>query len=413
MTEVRPLTWDDFEAFFSAMGGPFAFSLPPEGAKRERFREEIRGYSSSSFERGHVAEEGGRIVGTLGVFDLDLTVPGGAMACAGTTGVTVSATHRRRGVLRAMMTAHLEEAIEHGDPVAALWASESSIYGRFGFGVASWELNLSVDRSHAGFRSDVPMPEPTRFVDLEETADLVPKAYEHIRRDIPGTYGRSAAWWADRVLKDDPDDRDGMSDLRALVSRGTNGEVTGYALLRIQPRFGESHAEHRVRVIELFGTTPGSWSGIWGAVLGHDLATTVETRHRPVDEPLLDMLVAPRRTAQRPSDNLWVRVLDVERALTGRTYSGEGSLTIGVSDPMGLTRGTWRLTTDGATTTCSPTEDEPDLSFDIEVLGAAMLGRPRFGRLMRIGRVVGDHDAAVWADRVFRHHRAPICPEVF
>ncbi len=168
MTEVRPASWDDFDAYFAAMGGPFAFTLPPEGDKREQFRQRVRAYAP--FERNQIAEDAGQVVGTLGVFDLDLTVPGGSMICAGTTGVTVSATHRRRGVLRALMTAHLDEAIDHGDPIAALWASESSIYDRFGFGVAARELHLTVDRNHASFRSDAPTPDPTRFVDLDEAA---------------------------------------------------------------------------------------------------------------------------------------------------------------------------------------------------------------------------------------------------
>ena len=411
MTEVRPAIWDDFDAYFAAMGGPFAFTLPPAGDKREQFRQRVRSYAR--FERNHIAEDAGQIVGTLGVFDLDLTVPGGSMTCAGTTGVAVSATHRRRGVLRALMTAHLEEAIDHGDPIAALWASESSIYDRFGFGVGSRELRLTVDRDHAGFRSDAPTPEPTRFIDLEEAAQLLPPVYERIRRDLPGSYGRSDAWWTNRRLRDDPDEREGMSDLRTLVSLGPGGEVTGYAQIRIEPRWGESHADHKVRVIELFGTTPESWAGIWSAAIGHDLAGTVEASHRALDDTLLCMLAAPRRTTQALSDNLWIRILDVEAALTGRSYSGSGSLTFGVSDRIGLTEGTWHLETDGGATTCSTTDDEPLISFDIEVLGAAMLGRPRFFELMRVGRVDGDPDVAIAADRIFRHHRAPVCPEVF
>ncbi len=237
--------------------------------------------------------------------------------------------------------------------------------------------------------------------------------YERIRRDIPGSYGRTDAWWTHRRLRDDPDQREGMSDLRTIVSRGAGGDVTGYAQIRIEPRWDGTHAAHKVKVIELFGTTPESWAGIWSTTIGHDLAGTVEAPHRPLDEPLLGMLAAPRRTTQMLSDNMWIRILNVEDALTGRTYSEGGSLTFGVSDRMGLVEGTWRLETDGVETTCLPVDDPPQISFDIEVLGTAMLGSPRFAELMRIGRVDGAPEVAIVADRLFRHHRSPVCPEVF
>lgn len=411
MAQVRPATWDDFDDYFSAMSGPFGFTLQPEGTERDQLRDRVRSYSP--FERGRVAEDAGAIVGTLGVFALDMTVPGGSMPCAGTTWVTVSATHRRQGVLRALMASHLDEAMENGDPIAALWASESSIYGRFGFGVAADELTLKIDRNFVAFRDDAPTPTETRFIDLDEAATVLPPVFERARRDLPGSFGRAEAWWKNRRLRDDPDDRNGMSDLRTLVARGPDGGIDGYAQFRIKPNWEGMHADHTVQVVELFGTTPESWAGLWRTTLGHDLATTVVAPHRATDEPLLEMLAAPRRTEQLVSDNVWVRVLDVEAALTGRSYSGPGIVTFAIDDRMGLTRGTWRLETDGDSSTCSPTDAEPDLTFDVEVLGTALLGRPRFEALRRAGRVHGDHRATVVADRLFRHHRAPVCPEVF
>ena len=411
MAEIRPATWDDFDEYFTAMGGPFGFTLQPEGTERDELRERVRSYSP--FERGRVAEDAGRIVGTLGVFALDMTVPGGSMQCAGTTWVTVSATHRRQGLLRALMASHLDEARQNGDPIAALWASESSIYGRFGFGVAADELTLKIDRNFVAFRDDAPTPAETRFIDLGEAATVLPAAYETMRRELPGSFGRTEAWWKNRRLRDDPDHRDGMSDLRVLVARSPDGDIDGYAMFRIKPNWEGHHADHTVHVVELLGTTPASWSGLWHATLGHDLATTVEAGSRATDEPLLDMLAAPRRAEQTVSDNVWVRVLDVEAALTGRTYAGPGTVTFALDDRMGLTGGTWRLETDGESSTCSPTDADPELAFDVEVLGAALLGRPRFAALRRAGRVHGDHRAAVATDRLFRHDRAPACPEVF
>ena len=411
MVEIRPTTWDDFDEYFSAMAGPFAFTLPPEGEKRDAWRERFRSYSS--MERNFVAVDGDRVVGTLGVFDLDLTVPGGTLSCAGTTGVTVTATHRRQGLLRRMMQAHLDEAMEHGDPVAALWASESSIYQRFGFGLAAHELRLDIDRQHVGFRNDAPTPAPARFVDLEEAEALLPPVYDRVRRELPGAFGRTESWWKHRRLRDEPEQRDGWSDLRTIVTESADGAVDGYAQIRIKQGWGDAHADHTVRVVELFGTSPESWAGIWQAALGHDLATNVIAAHRPLDEPLLDLLVAPRRAAATLNDNLWVRVLDVEAAMTSRSYASAGSMTFELSDRMGLTQGTWRLETDGTSSSCVRTDGAPDLRMDVEALGASLLGRPRFAELARVGRVEGAQEAAIAADRLLHHHRAPVCPEVF
>src|SRR3712207_8818896 len=53
--------------------------------------------------------DGDRVVATSGVYSRTLTVPGAVVPCAGVSWVTVSPTHRRRGVLTAIMRRQLTE----------------------------------------------------------------------------------------------------------------------------------------------------------------------------------------------------------------------------------------------------------------------------------------------------------------
>ena len=80
----------------------------------------------------------GKWISTCGAYSRVMTVPGGAVPVAAVTFVTVQPSYRRRGLLTQMMQHQLADIVERGtEPVALLWASESSIYGRFGYGRAT------------------------------------------------------------------------------------------------------------------------------------------------------------------------------------------------------------------------------------------------------------------------------------
>src|SRR5262245_9642979 len=97
-------------------------------------------------ERVHAAWEGERAVGGASALPLLLTVPGGRLPAAGVTAVGVLPTHRRRGILRALMRAQLDDCRRRGEPVAYLWATEDTIYGRFGYGIASVSGEIEIAR---------------------------------------------------------------------------------------------------------------------------------------------------------------------------------------------------------------------------------------------------------------------------
>lgn len=411
MVSVRRATPDDIFPFFEAMSLQFSFDLPEGQEQRDAWRKRI--LDVGGMDRGFVAEDGDRIVGTLGCFDLDMTVPDGSIPCAGTTRVTVAPTHRRQGVLRSLMEAHLTEAVEHGDVIAALWASDSAIYGRFGFGVAVESFAIDLDRTRARLGKATPTPERIEPISADEAATALPPLFERIRREIPGSFARTDSWWTHRRLRDPEDRRNGASALRTALSVGDDGRATGYVQFRVESRFDGAHSDDVAHVVELFGSTPGSWSGLWSLVLGLDLATTIRSRYRPIDDPLFEFLEGIRRVNRTLIDTEWVRVLDVERALTSRTYAEPGAVTLAITDGMGIANGTFRLGWDGSHIDCGGSTGAADLEIDVSDLGVALMGRPRFSAGVLAGTIRGSTESAAMADRMFVHHRAPYCQEQF
>lgn len=335
------------------------------------------------------------------------------MAAAGTTIVGVHATHRRRGLLRALMAAHLQEVREHGDPIAALWASDSGIYGRFGYGVAAVGAEVAVNRAHVDLHRLSPETSPVRHVDAAAAEEILPTVYDRVLPTVPGMYARSPDWWRLRRLRDPADRREGATAFRFAVAGAPDGSPSGYAVYRMKSGWDDHHGDYEVRVVELMALDGAAAAGLWGTLLSTDLATRIVAEHRPVDDLLLDLLAAPRRAAPTLTDSIWVRLVDVAGALTSRRYSCPGSLVLATRDPADGTTATWRLSVDETEPACSTSGDEPDLWVDLEDLGACYLGRARFRALARAGRVQGTPEALARADAMFGWDPQPWCPEVF
>lgn len=409
--EIRAISSEEIEDFIVAMGGPFAFDLPESEEERAKRLERF----SSLFEpeRSRCAFDGDQMVGTLGAFSFDMTVPGGSVKCAGTTMVTVNATHRRRGVLRQMMDAHLAEAREREDPIAALWASDAAIYGRFGFGMAAPSVNWEIDRRHVDLHRLAPAGAETRSVDGAAAAEILPAVYDAVLPTRPGMYARTPTWWKNRILQDSPEWRDGATAHRFVVARDADGRPTGYAKFRVKEGWKDHHGAHEVRLLELMATDAAAHVGLLEVVMSHDLATKITAWDRPADDPVFDLLASARRLKARVTDGLWVLLLDVPAALAARRYSDAGTFVIEVADPTSGNSSRWLFETDGSETDCSVTSRAPDLALDMEDLGAAYLGRARLSELVRVGRVEASIEVARSFDRVFGWDPQPWCPEVF
>ena len=408
MTEIRSLRIDELEPFITAMSGPFGFDLPEDESDKTALLERIGRIFEP--ERARCAFEDGRIIGTLGVFSFTMTVPGGTIPVAGTTQVTVQATHRRRGVLSQMMRAHLDEARERGDAAAALWASDSAIYGRFGYGMAAWNTEIEIDRRHVDLHRLAAPPAAVELRDVGSIRAPAIEVYDRVRPQVPGMMSHSEGWW-DRIFADHSWSRDGGTRARyALVVE--NGTPTGWSKYRLKDVEGEGHPAQDVVVVQLYAETPSAWSGLWSHVMAHDFGHTIRADLRPVDDPIHSLLRGMRRVRTKVSDGLWLRVLDVSGVLEARSYSGRGGVAFTVRDPLGLVGGSYRLETDGESAAVARIDDA-ELTLDVEDLGALSLGGRSVSELAMAGRISGSEHDIRTLDVLFRGSRAPWSPVIF
>ncbi len=399
--EIRPAEPAEASNFARTMAGVFAWDL--EDANLERFK------TTWEPERSHCAYDNGKMVATLGTLSLEFSVPGGTIRAGGTTQVSVLPSHRRQGILRKLMTAHLREVADRGEAVAALWASEASIYGRFGFGPATSALEVKIPTQYGTFHRLAPEPAAVELISLDEAREVLPPINASISRTWPAMFARQENWWNARWFSDLPSDRFGATSMRAAVTKAGDG----YVLYRQKSKWNDGNFAGELIVRDLMAQSPESWAGLWAFVLGHDLVATVEAELRPPQEPLLQLLANERRALVTQSDGLWIRLNHPATALAGRRYSTEGALVIEAHDQLDGSIHTLLLEggPDGAT--CTTTDRPPDLVLDTEDLGAAYLGWSRFRSLARTGRIGGDQQALALADHMFGWDPLPWCPEIF
>jgi predicted acetyltransferase len=380
------------------------FGMTPTEERMQRFAEQI------TFERMHAAWSDGTVVGGAGAFTFNLTVPGGDLPAAGVSVVGVYPTHRRRGVLRALMRAQLDDVRERGEPLAALWASEETIYGRFGYGGASYVGEILLAREYAAFARPFEPQGTIRLIEPEEAAEVLPPVFDRIRLEWPGMFSRNEVWWAYREILDPEERREGAGPKR-WVAYECDGSLEGYASYRHKFDFEQGSSTAQIRVVEALATSPEGIRDLWGYLLAIDWVATITTYLLPLDHPLFLLLASPRRMRFRMSDALWIRLVDVGAALSGRRYSDEGSIVFEVDDDFcPWNNGRWKL--DGGTAT--RTKAAADLHLPVASLGSAYLGGIRFASLARAGRVEElKKGALARADRLFTWDRHPWCPEIF
>ena len=356
-------------------------------------------------ERMHVAEEDRQIVGGASAFEFQFTVPGAIVPAAGVTIVGVLPTHTRRGILTQLMRAQLDDAHERGEPVACLWASEETIYGRYGYGMAALCGEAEIKRVYGGFRKHVEHGGSFRLLSHEEALEAIPPVYARVAAETPGMFARPRDWWDARVLHDSEARRDGAGEMvRVLIER--EGEGLAYAIYRLKMDFEAGSSTGEVRVIEAMGVSSEATAGIWRYLLDVDWMERVQVDLLPVDHPLFLLLEHPRRLRFRIADSLWLRLVDVGAALAARSL--EGDVVIEVADAF-CPWNDARHSLDGA-----KTMGDADLRLDVSDLASVYLGAFTFAQLQRAGLVEELSTGAVArADAAFRADRAPWCPEIF
>jgi len=380
---------------------------------REKPDEEwsTRWLKNFELERMVAALDGDSIVGGAGALSMRMTVPGGAaLGCAGVTVVGVLPTHRRRGILRSMMRQQLDDVHERGEPLAALWASEETIYGRYGYGLASLVTQLEIPVVHGAFHHGFERVGAVRLVEPDEAQQLMPQIYDVVRRRTPGMYERSAAWWEYRVLADPEDFRFGGSPKHLAVLE-VNGTPQAYAIYRLHVTFGTLGPETTLSTIEVLGVSPSATASIWRYLLDVDWTRTVSARLQPHDSPLFLLLTRPNQAGPKVFDGLWIRLVDVGAALSGRTYAADGSVVLDVRDRFcPWNEGRWKLE-DGR---AARTDADGDLALDVADLASPYLGGFTFRDLANAHRVEELRDGAIArADAMFHTDAAPWCPEIF
>jgi predicted acetyltransferase len=361
------------------------------------------------------AKDGDAWVGTAAAYTFRLTLPGGRdIGVPGITEVGVAPSHRRRGILRRMMTWLLDQADERGEPVAILWASESAIYQRFGYGIGTLQSSFDIERSRVRFVRPMEPVGRMRMVEREEALALIPPVYEAVQRRIPGALSRSRKWWADDLLFDAEWMQRG-NGRKYIAVLEVDGQVRGYVIYRVLSQWEDRGPNNVVLAIEVTGLDHAAERTIWSWVTDLDLSSRVRGWRGPVPNPLLLELVEPRRMGLTIREGLLLRVVDVKAALEARGYGTPGALTFELTDTERPgNAGRWRLEAldDGAAVSASTAE--PDIRLDASDLATVYLGAFRFADLARSGRITECRPGAIAdADRLFSTAVAPWCSTMF
>lgn len=399
--DIRTITDDEIPAYRAAMLTTFGEDPESDDAGAERTR--------TLLDRSQMwaAFDGTTVVATAGTFDFGLIVPGGGtLDMAGLTMVMVRPSHRRRGLLRELMRLHLDDAARRSKPISGLWASEASIYGRFGYGVAAEAEHVHIDNAGSleiGAGRDL---DDIEWLDEPRAREVLPAVYERAVARRPGALIRSEVWWRERRFLEAPFMRGGASRRRHVAAQ-RDGELVGYLQYRQRPGFTDGLPSGRLDIVELIAIDGRAEASLWQFACRVDLFPTVTWWNAPTDDVLAWSVPNARRIVRRRTDNLWLRIGDVPAALAARSYPSDGALRIEVDDT------TWELTVEGGAARCIQTAGAPELRMSRAMLGALYLGGVSASRLARADRVDGDAAALATADRLFASPIAPWCPEVF
>ena len=402
--EVRVCTnTEEMRAAFGPIWHYFG-QLPPSEERIKQFARVLEP------QRVHAGLDGDSIVAGSGAFPFNLTVPGGQVKAAGVTVTGVLPTHRRRGYLSALMRALLDAARARGEPVAVLWATEDTIYGRFGYGMASMAAEIDLPREHTAMLGSLDAASATRLVPLAEAEPLIAPIYDRVARATPGMFVRTPAWWQNRVLVDPDWRRGNAGHLRCAVLE-LGGKPSAYAFYRVNQTFERGNSTGNIFVVEAIGDSPQALQAIWRFLFGIDWLARMKAIFLPLDHPLLLWLKAPRRLNFLVREGLWVRLIDLAAALRARGYASADAISIDVTDQFcPWNAGRWRICRAGV----EKTEGPADLACDVAALGSVYLGGFSFAELARALRVKELRAGTLArADALFHSDRKPWCPELF
>lgn len=403
--EVRSCTQDDWPLILTVDEAAFGYSFDPEQSQPD--------YALLEFDRSLLAWCEGVPVGHTTAYSLQMSVPGGQVPVAGVTWVAVLPTHRRRGVLTELMRRQTRDIHERGEPVAALYASEPAIYPRFGFGLASQRLEVSIDCAYSAMHGPRDPALRTSLVTPEHARAAVEHVYAAIRTVRAGMPARPGLWWQ-RIVADPKARRDGASALGAVVVADGAGP-RAYALYCTKSAWEGGSPRGEIRVREHGSLDAAAAHELWRLLLNVDLVATVSHQNMAVDDVLMQLLDDPRRARPALQDSLYVRLVDLPAALAARSYATDYEGVVQVSDDLApWNAGRWRLSLHADGAGCDRTDAEPDLVVDVRALGAAYLGSTSLSPLVAAGQIQERRPGSAAAlGRAMRHEPLAHCTFIF
>ncbi|MEV7522516.1 GNAT family N-acetyltransferase [Streptomyces sp. NPDC091371] len=407
--ETRVLQADEWDVWYDHL--ELAFGGVPESPEERKLYRQL-----TETERSLGVWDGAACVASAGAFTFRLSVPGGTLVpAAGVTMVGVSPTHRRRGVLTSLMRRQLDDIRAGGEALAVLTASDPAIYGRFGYGTATYALAVDIDATRVRLSVPPGTDDVTvRLADPEAVLADCERVYAQLVAGRPGMPARQPGW-EQLPLLDVPAMRDGGSPLKCVLAERA-GEVVGYARYRVKPEWDLTGSDGRVEVADLDALDPAATAALWRYLFGIDLTWTVRANRRPVDDPVLHLVSDVRRSQPRMRDSLHVRLVDLPAALEARTYGAALDVVLEVEDAFcPWNEGRWRLVADaGGAASCARTEEPADLELSVRELGSAYLGGIALTSLAAAGRVAELRPGALsQASRGFAGDVAPWLPHGF
>jgi predicted acetyltransferase len=399
---------DGAEAYFTAISRGFHTDYD-----RETWEPETQ---LTEWDRSFGFQVDDRWIATCGAYSRSMTVPGGRLPVAAVSIVTVSPAYRRRGLLTQMMKHQLEDVARRGvEPVALLWASESAIYGRYGYGLSAPRVQVSGPTRSTAFVPNAPQAGGSvDEVSREEYRAWAAELYAGLLPDRPGALERTAPWW-DEVLADSASRRPGATALRYAVHFDEAGRPDGYAAFRLADGDPKVGPRKEVRIVDLDATDAGSYAALWRYLLDLDLVGSFSRRIAPVDEPLLELVADRRAIRTEVLDGTYARLVDLVAALEARAYSTAVDVVMQVQDPLlPANDGVWRLEAGPEGVHVTSSTREPDVSLATRELGAAYLGGPSLNTLHRAGLVEEHRSGSVAAlARALAWPTRPFCPDTF
>jgi predicted acetyltransferase len=399
--EYRSPTAEEFASVLRTTHTAFGEDLKDEDLERHR--------KMMTLDRLLAAWDDGRPVGVTAAYPFELTTPGGSGKAAGVSWVGVLPSHRRRGILRELMLRQLDDVHERGEPFAILYASESLIYGRFGYGMAVLGTQMDANRSAFALRDDPGPRGSARLLTMDEAAEAFPPLYERLRMSRPGYLSRSEDWWRQYRLADPEHWRDGAGPkYYALIE--LDGEPAAYAMYRIQSKWENETPKGEVRVVDAHAISPEATAELWRFLFGIDLVERVKVGLVDPAWPLFHQVRDPRRLHLTVSDGLWLRLVDVEAALRARSYADSEPAVLEITDAVRPDNaGRWSVGLEPGRT-----DDEADVALDVADLASAYLGAFSFERLAAAGRARELRPGGLArASALFATPLPPFCPEGF